>query len=71
MPTNPTGPPSETAAPVASDALRNAQRCARTTSTPRLAATSSPIVSRFSALGRTANTAKAATMNGVAARIGP
>ena len=27
MPTKPIGPPTETAAPVASDALRNARRC--------------------------------------------
>ena len=38
MPTKPIGPPIETAAPVASDALRNAMRCMRTTSTPRAAA---------------------------------
>ena len=47
MPMNPTGPPRETAAPVASDALRNASRCVRCTSTPRLAALSSLIDSRF------------------------
>ena len=29
MPTNPIGPPTETAAPVASEALKNATRCAR------------------------------------------
>ena len=29
MPMKPTGPPTDTAAPVASDALRNAARCAR------------------------------------------
>ena len=29
MPTKPIGPPIETAAPVASDALKNAARCAR------------------------------------------
>ena len=36
MPMNPTGPPTDTAAPVASDALTNATRCARTTSRPRV-----------------------------------
>ena len=35
MPMKPTGPPTETAAPVASEALKNATRCARTTSRPR------------------------------------
>ena len=54
MPMKPTGPPSETAAPVASDALRNARRCVRCTSTPRLAALSSLIDSRFIRRGSTA-----------------
>ena len=42
MPMKPIGPASETAALVASDALKNASRCARTTSTPRVAAASGP-----------------------------
>ena len=37
MPTKPMGPPTETAAPVASDAAKNATRCARSTFTPRVA----------------------------------
>src|SRR5438477_634007 len=42
IPTNGTGPPSETAAPVESDALTSATRSARTVSTPRVAAWSAP-----------------------------
>jgi len=38
MPMKPMGPPSDTAAPVAIDALKNATRCTRSTSTPRDAA---------------------------------
>ena len=38
MPTNATGPASDTAAPVASDALIRATRSLRRTSTPRAAA---------------------------------
>ena len=41
MPTNSTGPPSDTAAPVDSDALTSAIRSLRTTSTPRASAASS------------------------------
>ncbi len=40
MPMKPIGPPSETAAPVASEAEKNASRCTRSTSTPRAAAAS-------------------------------
>ena len=42
MPTNDTGPASDTAAPVASDALTSAIRSVRSTSTPRAAADSLP-----------------------------
>ena len=48
MPMKPIGPASDTAAAVASDALRNAMRCERATSTPRVAAASAPTLSRFS-----------------------
>ena len=59
MPTKPIGPASETAAPVASDALMNASRCVRATSTPRAAAASAPRLSRFSDDGSSANIANA------------
>ena len=38
MPTKPMGPPNETAAPVASDAPKNAIRCVVSTLMPRVAA---------------------------------
>ena len=42
MPTKPIGPPTATAAPVASEALRNARRWVFSTSMPRVAALSAP-----------------------------
>ena len=67
MPMKPTGPPSDTAAPVASDALRNASRCVRWTSTPRLAALSSLIDSRFILRGSTAKAPNDRAIGGTAA----
>ena len=59
MPTKPIGPPTDTAAPVASDPLKNATRCARSTSTPARAAASAPRLSRFSGRASQANAANA------------
>ena len=59
MPTNPTGPPTETAAPVASEALRNAARCAPRTLRPRDSAASGPRLIRFNGRASHANVAKA------------
>ena len=70
MPTKPIGPPIDTAAPVASDALRKAARCAFATSRPRDSALSGPSDSRFSGRASHANTAKAGIIVGSAARIG-
>ena len=70
MPTKPIGPARATAAPVASEALTNAQRCVRATSTPRDAARSAPTLSRFSDDGSMAKPANAASSSGSAARIG-
>ena len=67
MPTKPMGPPTETAAPVASDAAKNAMRCARTTFTPRAPAASAPRLSRFSGRASQANAANATTTSGSAA----
>ena len=61
MPTNPIGPPTETAAPVASEALKNATRCARATSRPRDSALSGPSESRFSGRASQANATNATT----------
>jgi hypothetical protein len=47
MPTKPIGPPTDTAEPVASDALKKATRCARRVSRPRVPADSSPRLRRF------------------------
>src|SRR5919201_2251230 len=66
MPTNGTGPPSDTAAPVHSDALTSATRSARSTSTPRDAAASRPSVIRSSTRGSVANP-PAATPSGTSA----
>ena len=57
MPMKPTGPPTDTAAPVASEALTNATRCARTTSRPRDSAASVPRLSRLSGRASHANAA--------------
>ncbi len=70
MPMKATGPESETAALVASDALTKARRCARGTSTPRAAAASGPRLSRFSAPGSEKKIANAMTTSGSDARIG-
>ena len=66
IPTKPIGPPTETAAPVASDALKNAARCARVTLTPRVSALSVPRLSRFSGRASHAKTANATTTSGSA-----
>ena len=70
MPTKPIGPPIDTAAPVASEALKNAARCALATSSPRDSALSGPSESRLSGRASHANTANATTIVGSAARIG-
>ena len=70
MPTKPIGPPSETAAPVASEALRNAMRCVFRTSTPRAAALSGPRFSKFSERGSHAKAAPATMSKGSAQTIG-
>ena len=67
MPTKPMGPPTETAAPVASEAAKNATRCARTTLTPRVPAASALMLSRFSGRASQANPAKATSTSGSAA----
>src|SRR3954468_2055336 len=71
MPTNPTGPASDTDAPVASEALSSATRSARSTSTPRAAAASPPTLNRSSTRGSVANPAHDAPIGTSAARIGP
>ena len=70
MPINPIGPPSETAAPVATDALKNATCCTRTTFTPRVAAASASRLSRFNDRGSHTNAALAMAASGKAARMG-
>ena len=70
IPTNPIGPPRETAAPVAKDALRNAMRCVFVTSTPRVAALSVPTLKRLSDLGSHANAQVATINNGRLHKIG-
>ena len=70
MPTKPIGPPIDTAAPVASDALKKAARCARATSSPRDSALSAPSDSRFSGRASQAKTAERHAIVGTAARIG-
>ena len=59
------------AAPVAIDALKNATRCTRSTSTPREAAASVSRLRRFSGLGSQANATNATAHNGRAASSGP
>ncbi len=71
MPMKATGPASDTAALVASDALTKASRWALGTFTPRAVAASGPRLSRFSAPGSVAKMAKAMPTSGSAARIGP
>ena len=70
MPTKPIGPPTETAAPVASDAVKNATRWASSTLTPREPAASAPSVSRLSGRASQANPRNATTTSGSAATIG-
>ena len=70
MPTNPIGPPTDTAAPVASDAEKNATRWARTTLTPRVPAASAPMLSRFSGRASHAKAMNATATSGSADRIG-
>ena len=53
----------DTAAPVASEALKNATRCARTTSRPRVPAASAPRLSRFIGRASHANATNATPMN--------
>ena len=70
MPTNDTGPASDTAAPVASDALTSATRSVRSTFTPRAAADSLPTLIRSSTRGSVANPAQASAIGTSAAPIG-
>ena len=70
MPTNPIGPPIETAAPVASDALKNAARCAFATSSPRDSALSGQSDSRLSGRASQAKTPNATSVVGSAASTG-
>ena len=70
MPTNETGPASDTAAPVASDALTSATRSVRSTLTPRAAADSLPTLMRSSTRGSVANPAHAIAIGTSAATIG-
>ena len=70
MPTNPTGPAMDTAAPVASDAPTSARRSAPSTSTPRADAASAPRLSRSSARGSVEKIPYAAASSGSAATIG-
>ena len=72
MPTKPIGPASDTAALVASEALTNASRCVRPTSTPRVAARSAPDAQQVQRRRQHARrSTNAARINGSAARIGP
>ena len=71
MPTNESGPASDTAAPVASDALASAIFSARGTFTPRAAADSAPTLSRSSTRGKVAKPAHARVNGTSAAPIGP
>ena len=59
MPTNPIGPASETATPVASDDAKNARRCTPTTGTPRDPACSAPSASALRLRGSHAKAAAA------------
>jgi hypothetical protein len=70
IPTKPTGPPRETAAPVATEALRKARRCVRVTSTPRAAALSVPSVSRLSGRGSQAKATNDTASSGSDAAMG-
>ena len=70
MPTNETGPASDTAAPVASDALTSATRSVRSTSTPRAAADSLPTLIRSSTRGSVAKPTQAIAIGTSAAAIG-
>ena len=70
MPTNGTGPPSDTAAPVESDALTRATRSARRTSTPRAAAASVPRLIKSRTRGSDATNAKPAAIGTSAMTIG-
>ena len=70
MPTKPTGPASDTAAPVASDALTSAMRSNRSTLTPRAAADSAPTLMRSSTRGSDAMPAMASDIGSSAATIG-
>ena len=70
MPMNATGPASDTAAPVASDALTSATRSVRATSTPRVAADSAPTLIRSSTRGSVAIPAHANAIGTSAATSG-
>ena len=70
MPMKPTGPPIETAAPVASEALKNARRWALVTASPRVSALSAPRLRRFSGRASQANTPKATSSSGIDVTIG-
>src|SRR3954471_8594175 len=70
IPTNDTGPASDTAAPVASDALTSATRSDAATFTPRAAADSLPTLIRSSTRGNSANPTHANVIGTSAATIG-
>src|SRR5688572_26949138 len=70
IPTNDTGPASDTAAPVANDALTRATRSERATSTPRDAADSVPTLMRSSTRGSVANPAQPIAIGASAATMG-
>src|SRR5438093_11689773 len=70
MPTNDTGPASDTAAPVAGDALTSATRSVRSTFTPRAAADSLPTLIRSNTRGSVANPAQAIAIGARAAPMG-
>ena len=69
IPTKPIGPATETAAPVASEALKNAARWAWRTSMPCVSALSGPRLSRFSGRASQANTAKLLESNPTLMRL--